>query len=190
VTHVTHVLLNPKSGYLSHRRMVNHLLGAGALRLCAHVPNRPSAAISEDSDTTHSPLAAVKTASKASGIPAPLCTSKRVSATVRRFIQNWLWLNTKKPEVSPATFAFSKKSTAKLLVLQPISILHLLRGLHWSSSEIKRRRKPRQQRQTMTSRRSRRYPARRSATDLTYRCSETIARSDGAHAGRRTPEKR
>ena len=26
--------------------------GAGALRLCAHVPNRPSAAISEDSDTT------------------------------------------------------------------------------------------------------------------------------------------
>ena len=35
------------------------------------------------------------------------------SSTVRRFIENWL--NTKQPEVSPATFAFYKKSTAKLL---------------------------------------------------------------------------
>jgi ABC-type sugar transport system substrate-binding protein len=28
------------------------------------------------------------------------------------------------------------------------------------------------------------------ATRLTYCCTETVARSDGAHAGKRTPEKR
>jgi len=35
------------------------------------------------------------------------------STTVRQFIENWL--STKQPEVSQATFAFYKKSTAKLL---------------------------------------------------------------------------
>ena len=50
---------------------------AGTLGFRAHGPNRPSAAISEDSGN-HSPLAAVKTASEASGILLRLCMSKRV----------------------------------------------------------------------------------------------------------------
>jgi hypothetical protein len=37
------------------------------------------------------------------------------SATIRRFIENRL--STKQPELSPATFAFYKESTAKLLEL-------------------------------------------------------------------------
>jgi hypothetical protein len=46
------------------------------------------------------------------------------SATVRRFIESWL--KTKQPEVSPATLAFYRKSTAKLLeFLGPSSDLDL-----------------------------------------------------------------
>jgi hypothetical protein len=86
------------------------------------------------------------------------------SATVRRFIENWL--NTKQPEVSPATLAFYRKSTAKLLeFLGPSADLDLASVTRTTLVEFRNQvaQKRRQRQQTTTSRRSRRYSGRRNA---------------------------